>query len=325
MKKIIYIEKNIENSKRVNSIISKYKNSQIILVDKYTEIFNKKNQHFKLQKINPAIILAKKHKNFLSPTPSKYTIGNKTNYYFSHMYNCVFDCKYCFLQGLYKSANYVIFVNYEDYFNKIGQIAKKNHKKQITFFSGYDCDSLAYNPYTGFIEEALNFFDKHKNAELEIRTKSSIFKPLLFKSIDNVVIAYSFTPDKFSKKYEAGVPNVEKRLNTIKKLLAFNWKIGIRFDPILIYENWQSDYKKLFHEIFNIIPQKNLHSVTYGNLRFPKHVFKRIEKIKFKEPLFFNLKLDNNLYEEYEKEEIESFCKLNLEKYVKKEKIFSNL
>ena len=34
---------------------------------------------------------------------------------------------YCFLQGMFNSANYLVFVNYEDYFKEI----KKNNKLQI--------------------------------------------------------------------------------------------------------------------------------------------------------------------------------------------------
>ena len=242
MNKIIYIEKSIKDSIRVKNLISKYKDSKIILIEKYTEVFNKNNQNFKMQKKNPSLIIAKKYKNFISPTPSKYTIGNHKNYYFSYMYNCLFDCKYCFLQGLYMSANYVIFINYEDFFNSISQISNEYKKEKITFFSGYDCDSLAYNSNTQFIEEALKFFKTQKNAELEIRTKSSTIKPFLSKSIENIIIAYSFTPSVFSKKYEAGVPKVEKRLSSIKQLVRLGWKIGIRFDPIIIYDSWKNDY-----------------------------------------------------------------------------------
>ena len=43
-------------------------------------------------------------------TPDNFTIGFKKNYYFSHMLNCIYDCKYCFLQGMYNSANYVLFI-----------------------------------------------------------------------------------------------------------------------------------------------------------------------------------------------------------------------
>ena len=52
------------------------------------------------------------------------------------MYNCIYDCKYCFLQGLYSSANYLVFVNYEDFLNQIKNLVTRNKGKSITFFSG---------------------------------------------------------------------------------------------------------------------------------------------------------------------------------------------
>ena len=108
------------------SILKKFKNPIIIyIIDRYTEVFNKRNQNFRLQKLNPAIILAKKIKNFLLETPKSYTIGKKNNYYFSYMYNCLFDCRYCFLQGMYSSSNFVIFINYEDFFTEISRLKEE--------------------------------------------------------------------------------------------------------------------------------------------------------------------------------------------------------
>ena len=50
------------------------------------------------------------------------------------MYNCLFDCRYCFLQGMYNSSNFVIFVNYEDFF-KIRYLEKEYViKETIPFF-----------------------------------------------------------------------------------------------------------------------------------------------------------------------------------------------
>lgn len=323
MKKIIYIENEIKHEHRTQTLLKKFNHSQVIYIDKYTEVFNKKNQNFLLQKKNPSIILAKKHSNFLQRIPNKYTIGGNFNYYFSYMYNCIFDCKYCFLQGLYNSANLVVFINYEDFFLEMLKLQKKL-KKKITIFSGYDCDSLAYNSQTGFIEEALRFFSKNKNLELEIRTKSSYVKPLLKGSLDNIIVAYSFTPSKFSKIYEKGVPSVEKRVRCIKKLIDLDWKIGLRFDPIIIYEGWEEDYIYLFKTLFKLIPNKLIHSVTYGNIRYPKAQFNKIQKYNVEEKLFFNLKKNKLLYEDYRKEKISTFCQGELFKYVSQDKIFQN-
>ena len=90
------------------------------------------------------------------------------------MLNCIYDCNYCFLQGMFNSAHYVIFVNYEDFFLNIKDIL--NHKSKNLFFSGYDCDSLALEDITGFMDFFLNKFIKLKNGILEIRSKSTKYK-----------------------------------------------------------------------------------------------------------------------------------------------------
>ena len=127
MIKTIYIEEEIKDHERTKKILLKFKNVRRIFIEKYTEIFNKKNQNFIIQKNNPAIILAKKYGNLIINTPKGYSIGRANNYYFSYMYNCIFNCKYCFLQGLYSSSNYVIFINYEDFFKEIAELDKKKN------------------------------------------------------------------------------------------------------------------------------------------------------------------------------------------------------
>ncbi|GIT63906.1 MAG: hypothetical protein Ct9H300mP22_3060 [Gammaproteobacteria bacterium] len=74
-------------------------------------------------------------------SPEGYGFEEGASYYFSHMLNCVYDCRYCFLQGMYRSANYVLFINYEDFEAEI-ESSIKSASAPAVFFSGYDCDSL---------------------------------------------------------------------------------------------------------------------------------------------------------------------------------------
>ena len=326
MKKIIYIEKSIKNLARVRTIINRFKEPIIICVDKYSEVFNKKNQNFALQKKNPAIILARKRGNFLIKTPENYTIGRKNNYYFSYMYNCIFDCRYCFLQGLYNSSNYVIFVNYEDFLKEIEILESNKLANDTTIFSGYDCDSLAFDNVTNFVETALKNFRKFKNIELEIRTKSTYIKPFMRKRLKNVVLAFSFTPERFSSKYELGVAHLNKRISVLKSLIDNGWKIGVRLDPFVIYEGWENDYIGLFELLFKTIPSNQIHSVTYGNIRFPKNIFIKIKKNYSDERLFYKfVKHKNNIYDEDNGELIKNFCKRYLFNYVDKSKVHCNI
>ena len=72
---------------------------------------------------------------------------------------------------MYSSANYVVFVNYEDYYEEIKKISITN-KKNITLFSGYDCDSLAFESISNFMSYLIKKMPKYENIELEIRTKA---------------------------------------------------------------------------------------------------------------------------------------------------------
>ena len=158
----VYVENEIKGLDKTRSILNRIKYKNIIICEKYSEIFNPKNQNFRIQKMNPSIILAKKYGNFILKTPPKFNIGFKNNYYFSHMLNCIYDCKYCFLQGMFNSANFIIFVNYEDFFKEIENLLKRNPNNKICFFSGYDCDSLALEKVTKFLDSFLIFFKKKK-------------------------------------------------------------------------------------------------------------------------------------------------------------------
>ncbi|GAG80876.1 unnamed protein product, partial [marine sediment metagenome] len=207
--KTIYIESNIRQHPRTLQLLERIgSRSEVIECDHYSEVFNPKGQNFRIQKQEPALIIAEKKGDLVLKTPEGFGIGGEQNYYFSHMLNCLYDCRYCFLQGMYQSANYVLFVNYEDFKDAIAKTAKA-HKQPVYFFSGYDCDSLAYEPMTQFVHEFIPFFANHENAILELRTKSTNIKPLLAHDvIPNCIIAFSFTPKNISIQVEHKVPKL---------------------------------------------------------------------------------------------------------------------
>ena len=324
----IYIESEIRSHPRTKSILNRFSNARIVECERFGEVFNPKKQNFRLQKKKPALIIARKHRNFILDAPEGFGIGGRKNYYFSHMFNCIYDCRYCFLQGMYRSANYVLFVNYEDFQNEIKKIVEQNpDDEEITFFSGYDCDSLALEAITGFVQEFLPFFQKHKRAVLELRTKSINVDELLnHEVIPNCVVAYSFTPENISQKLEHGVPPVTRRIQTMEKLAEKGWQVGIRLDPLIYHEGYQKNYSELIQNIFHTIPVENIHSVSTGPMRFPEKMFYTIEQLYPDEHLFAGpLENRNGLtsYSEKIEEEMMNYCDTILEKYIPKEKRYS--
>lgn len=275
----VYIEKNILNHPRTQRILQSIRPEQIIECEHYKEIFNPKMQNFRIQKSNPALILAEKKGSRVLPTPPNFGIGGLKNYYFSHMLNCLYDCRYCFLQGMYSSANYVIFVNYEDFMQDIETMCKDANTTHY-FFSGYDCDSLAYEPVTQFLNEFIPFFRTMKNAVLELRTKSTNVKELLRQAAyPHCVVAFSFTPDIISREIEHKVPTVEKRLHAMREVAKQGWPIGLRLDPLIYHPNFKLLYQELITDIFNAITPSSLHSISIGPLRFPDKMYQKITKL----------------------------------------------
>ena len=282
----LYIEENIRQHQRTLEICERFPKVRQIICERYGEVFNPKAQNFRLQKQKPALILAEKYNNFALPTPIAYNIGATENYYFSHMLNCLYDCRYCFLQGMYQSANYVLFVNYEDYHQQIKNIcAASTHP--IHFFSGYDCDSLALEPVTGFAENFLDFFAEIPNAWLELRTKSTQIRSLLNREpFSRCIVAFSLSPDDIAVKLEHKAPSLQRRLDALCKLQAQGWPIGLRFDPLIFQTGYQQQYKALFEQVFSRIQLDSLHSVSLGVFRLPEKYFKKIHKLYPEEKLF---------------------------------------
>lgn len=282
----IYIEREVMNHHRVEDILRRFTEIPQIECERYGEIFNRNSQNFRLQKKFPALILAKKYGNTILPTPSGYGFENSKSYYFSHMLNCIYDCRYCFLQGMYRSANYVLFVNYEDFASQI----EKNLNELVqptVYYSGYDCDSLALEPVSKFCEYFLPIFKQNIGAVLEIRTKSTQIRNILnHESFANCIIAMSFTAHEASEQYEHKVPSIAKRIEALQKLQQNGWPIAIRFEPVIWEPYLIDNYRALFNEIFTALNVEDIHSVSMGEFRMPSSYYKKVVKLYPDESLF---------------------------------------
>ncbi|MCB1755346.1 MAG: DNA photolyase [Gammaproteobacteria bacterium] len=311
----IYIEEAAAEFAKTDQILARFPRARKITVRRYGEIFNPKAQNFRLQKNNPALILAVKHDGFVLPAPAHYGIGGEHNYYFSHMMNCVYDCRYCFLQGMYQSANYVVFVNFEDFFSAIGeqQGLLGESRQNGWFFSGYDCDSLALEPVTQFIHDALDEFAKLPDARLELRTKSTQIRPLLKReAMANCVVAFSLSPAEIVAALEHKTASLEKRVQAAKTLGERGWPIGLRFDPIIGTENFQAVYRRFFDFVFSELPESFIHSVSLGPFRLPKPFYKKMLQLYPEEPMFAaDMQAHDNLvsYETQAEQQMLAFCR----------------
>lgn len=272
----IYIEKEAKEYEESKKIFERFPNSQIVEIDDYKEIFSKNNQNFSLQKRTPKLILAVKKENYLYEGAKVCeSFGNENFYYSSSILNCVYDCEYCYLQGVYSSGNIVIFVNLEDMFQEIERILKE---KSMYICISYDTDLMALEEVTGFVKRWYDFVVKHKNLKIELRTKSASIK--LFKDLKpnpNFIIAWTISPKKFAQEHERGTVPFEMRVKSAKTLIDSGWTVRICFDPMIKIENFYEIYGEMVRETFKEINSKKILDVSIGTFRISKEYMKRMK------------------------------------------------
>jgi spore photoproduct lyase len=322
----LYIEEQIADHPRTRDICARFPQATQVRCERYGEVFNPRSQDFRLQKQKPALILAHKHDRRVLEAPEGYGIGGRNNYYFSHMLNCLYDCRYCFLQGMYRSAHYVLYVNYEAFGNDIDAILNKADNEPCWFFSGYDCDSLALDPISEFVQHFLPFFAERPAAHIELRTKSTQIRSLLKQTpIANAVVAFSFTPAEMHAALEHKVPTIERRIKGMQKLQQAGWQLGLRFDPLIYQHGYQQQYRVLFEQLFSQLDSRQLHSISLGPFRLPRSYFKNIVRLYPDEPLFAGSFAETGSmisYPQALENEMTGFCTRELLKHVPETLLF---
>jgi spore photoproduct lyase len=227
---------------------------------------------------------------------------------------------------MYSSENFVLFVNYDDFFTSISKKIDEYKGKNLTFFSGYDCDSLAFDKLSGFADQALSFFSSVPDTELELRTKSIAINSLLQRRpLSNCVVAFSLSPAEIAKSLDSKAPSIGRRINAIKQLAAAGWKIGLRFDPLIYTSDWQKLYSSLFSEIMEGLDPSMIHSISYGPLRFPKKMYKKAAHLHPEHKLFaFPMEEANGVisYGTKIETQMHDFLKSELNNYISENKIF---
>ncbi|GAX87639.1 spore photoproduct lyase [Lebetimonas natsushimae] len=297
----IYVEKRVLNYPYVKKILEKFKDGEIIEINHYKDRFNPYYQSFRAQKNSQKLILAKKEPPFLYEASDLIQKQDTNFFYTTPMLNCIYDCHYCFLQGMYPSANVVLFVNFEDFFEEVERTYKKLGNMFLSI--SYDTDVLAVEKLFGVAKIWADFV-KGKNIKLELRTKSVNVN---FPYQENLVFAFSLSPDTVIQKYEKFTPSLFARINAVKKIIKKGYKPVIVFDPIIKVPDFKKVYKEFMDKVFSEIDYKNISAVVYGTFRMSSNQFKLIKKEMFSDLYFSPYSVKNGIVEYEDKKEIIEF------------------
>lgn len=321
----IYVENSVREHPRVREILGKFPAAEVIEISHYKDIFCRSRQDYRLQHRSQNLILAAKEGSLIYPgSPVCQSFGNDSFYYVSCIMNCIYDCEYCYLKGMYPSANIVIFVNIEEIFQEAEEILKE---KPLYLCVSYDSDLLALEQVAGYVDAWSRFAEKHtKELKIEIRTKSADTQFFTSRQpVSNVIYAFTLSPQKIVEQFEHYTPSFAQRTGCAAQAVRSGFLVRLCFDPVLYLPEWQGYYEEMLNEVFCTVDMERLVDVSVGTFRISKDYLKKMRK---QEPdsqaVWFPYELENGFYQYPDglMKEMEQYLVGRLKEQMPGEKIF---
>ena len=324
----IYVESQSIDSDIAEQSFKRFPKAKIIEIEDYKKIFNKNGQDFQIQKLSTKLILAKKQPPFIYPATDIIQDSGFSNFYYcTPILNCIYNCEYCFLQGMYSSANIVVFTNTEEVKDAVKkQILERKYPDEPLLLSlSYNTDILALENILPLTKQWIDFANNTDDLFMEIRTKSGLTSSFnKLKPSKKILFAWTLSPNNIIQKYEHKTPLLERRIMSIQKIVDSGWPVRLSFDPILIYPNWKEDYKQMFERIKETISGDKIFDITIGVFRMSEDFYNRIKKTKPNSDLFYNNYDNSNNVKTVTKDEkamVRDFALSQLDGYCSRDKI----
>ena len=328
----IYIEEALLGGEEAEAILRKFPKAKCIPIRHYKDLFNRRKQNRALQEKSRKLILARKEGQRIYPgAPVCQSFSENAFYYASLLMNCPFHCEYCYLQGMYPSANLVLFLNLEDYFSDCQRLIKE--KGSLYLCISYDTDLLALEELYPFVERFARFLEEEPDLRIEVRTKAggeSLFRRLLKMRLSEdakkrLIFAFTLSPEKIVSEAEHGTAGLKGRLKAIKMAMEEGFTLRLCFDPMLYHADWEGLYTALLETVFREIPMEKLYDVSVGSFRISESYLKAMTKSCGASPYTSFPYENTDGYYHYPKElllKMEGFLEQRLLEKLPKEKIF---
>ena len=328
----IYVEKELIGGEEVQAILKKFPKAKLIPIRHYKDLFNRRKQNRALQEKSRKLILARKEGQRIYPgAPVCQSFSESSFYYASLLMNCPFHCEYCYLQGMYPSANLVLFLNLEDYFSDCRRFIKE--KGSLYLCISYDTDLLALEELYPYVERFARFLEEESGLRIEVRTKAggeSLFRRLLKMHLSEdakkrLIFAFTLSPEKIVSEAEHGTAGLKGRLKAVKMAMEEGFTLRLCFDPMLYHADWGRLYSALLETVFREIPMEKLYDVSVGSFRISESYLKTMTKSCGASPYISFPYENTDGYYHYPKElllKMEGFLEQRLLEKLPKEKIF---
>ncbi len=274
----IYIESDARRYELTDMILAHFPKSVQIDIEHYKDVFNRPHQDYAIQKQSPALILAVNRNTLIYPGAKVcQDFGNAHFYYTGGMLNCIYDCDYCYLQGMYPSADIVVYVNLTDVFDAVSGLLKVH---PVYLCISYDTDLLALDAVTGFHQKWTDYVKANDNLTIEIRTKSAHMLPKTADVCPRIIYAWTLSPEEITKQYEHRTPSLSLRLSAVQNAIRNGYRVRLCFDPMIYVPDYAKIYGRMFDTVFEAIDGTRITDVGLGLFRIPTEYVRNLRAKK---------------------------------------------
>lgn len=277
----IYIERDIQNDPAVHSLLERFPDASVIPVEQYHDVFSRPRQRYTAQKNARSLILARRHGTLLYPgAPVCHSFDHRHFYYTSPALNCLADCEYCWLKGMYATANPVIFLNEpEEYLHAAQDVSQARNNEPVFVSFTYETDLFPLEPLTGFLSRLAKQLPDYPEVTAEIRTKCAA--PQIIRSLPhaaNLILAFTLSPREMIARYEHGTSPLELRLAAANTALDAGFPVRFCFDPMILFPGWRKAYESMLGEIADTVDLSRITDFSIGSYRQSDQYQKRMRR-----------------------------------------------
>lgn len=185
------------------------------------------------------------------------------------IYNCDYDCTYCYLQNYVNAPYLTVYANVEPLFDELATLLRARAPQLVRIGSGEFSDSLSLDPLTGFSQLLIPFLRQFPNVLFEFKTKSDLVEQLLpLDPQGRAMVSWSLNPEAVVQREEHKTANLAARLRAAQRCRDAGYKIGVHFDPLLYYPGWEADYEPFVGQVFRALAPAEITYMSMGSLRF---------------------------------------------------------
>ncbi len=320
----IYVETEVMDHPHTRRILSQFPEARVIEIDRYESIFNRSGQSYQEQFPSQSLILAAKHGTKLyQGAPVCQDFDNRWFYYTVPAMNCLYNCAYCWLKGMYSGADMVVFVNTEDFLAETEELLRQH---PVYLCLAYETDLVPIENMTSLLADWSAFTAAHAGLSVEIRTKCAardVWREL--PVCDRIIPAFTLSPDEVVSSMERGTPSLEERLQAVRTAVECGFPVRICYDPVFRIPGWKEAYARLVQATAEAVPMERLRDISVGTFRLSAEYMRNMRKRFPDEPVIqYPYVCEHGYYHNREADirGMEDFMVNLLTEYVPRERIF---